>query len=118
VFHEHGLVQVADLGEVWEAATGLPIPLGVIAADRGWPEGHVRAIEDGIVRSIAAAEADPARAAGALPAQLCSIMTSWCPPWRRLSARRNFARTAMKFPRFDRAHLARLAEGLECARRA
>ena len=62
VFHEHGLVQVADLGEVWEAATGLPIPLGVIAADCTWPEGHVRAVEDGIRRSIAAAEADPAAA--------------------------------------------------------
>lgn len=62
VFHEHGLVQVADLGEVWEAETGLPIPLGVIAADRSWPEGQVEAIEDGIVRSIAAAEADPAAA--------------------------------------------------------
>lgn len=59
VFHEHGLVQVADLGEVWEAATGLPLPLGVIAAERGLPAGQVRAIEEGIARSIAAAEADP-----------------------------------------------------------
>lgn len=62
VFREHGLAQVADLGEVWEAATGLPLPLGVIAARRELPEGQVRAIEDGIVRSIAAAEADPAAA--------------------------------------------------------
>lgn len=30
----HGLVQIADLGEVWEADTGLPLPLGVIAAQR------------------------------------------------------------------------------------
>lgn len=62
VFHEHGLAQVADLGVVWEAATGLPLPLGVIAAHRELPEGQVRAIEDGIARSIAAAEADPAAA--------------------------------------------------------
>jgi hypothetical protein len=34
-------------------------------------------------------------------------MTSWCPPWRRLSPRRKFARKAMKFPRLDRAHLTR-----------
>ena len=33
-YPEHGLVQVADLGEVWEADTGLPLPLGVIVADR------------------------------------------------------------------------------------
>lgn len=31
-YPDHGLVQVADLGEVWEADTGLPLPLGVIAA--------------------------------------------------------------------------------------
>ena len=38
VFQDHGLVQVAVLGEVWEAATGLPLPLGVIAAHRELPE--------------------------------------------------------------------------------
>jgi 1,4-dihydroxy-6-naphthoate synthase len=62
VFRDHGLEQVADLGEVWEAATGLPLPLGVIAAHRELPGWQVRAIEEGIARSIAAAEADPAAA--------------------------------------------------------
>ncbi len=37
-FPDHGLVQVADLGEVWEAQTGLPLPLGVIAAKRSLDE--------------------------------------------------------------------------------
>lgn len=58
VYPDHGLVQVADLGEVWESTTGLPLPLGVIAAERSLPEGQVRAVEDGIRRSIAAAETD------------------------------------------------------------
>lgn len=31
-YPDHGLVQVADLGEVWETQTGLPLPLGVIAS--------------------------------------------------------------------------------------
>lgn len=31
-YPDHGLVQVCDLGEVWEADTGLPLPLGVIVA--------------------------------------------------------------------------------------
>jgi len=62
VFRDHGLVQVADLGEVWEAATGLPLPLGVIAAHRSLPAWQVGAVEEGIARSIAAAEADPAAA--------------------------------------------------------
>lgn len=60
VFRDQGLQQVADLGEVWEAATGLPLPLGVIAAHRDVPAWQARAIEEGIARSIAAAEADPA----------------------------------------------------------
>lgn len=62
VFRDHGLVQVADLGEVWEATTGLPLPLGVIATHRSLPAGQARAIEEGIARSIAAAEADPTAA--------------------------------------------------------
>lgn len=61
-YPEHGLVQRADLGEVWEAATGLPLPLGVIAADRALPAGLPGAVEDGIRRSIAAGREDPAAA--------------------------------------------------------
>jgi 1,4-dihydroxy-6-naphthoate synthase len=34
VYEGFGLELVADLGAVWEADTGLPLPLGVIAAER------------------------------------------------------------------------------------
>jgi 1,4-dihydroxy-6-naphthoate synthase len=36
-FQEKGLVMVADLGDLWEEITGLPIPLGGIAVRRGLP---------------------------------------------------------------------------------
>ncbi len=31
-YHEHGLVQIADLGELWEQQSGLPVPLAAICA--------------------------------------------------------------------------------------
>ncbi|MFI9643311.1 1,4-dihydroxy-6-naphthoate synthase [Micromonospora sp. NPDC051925] len=34
-YHRHGLTALVDLGEWWEADTGLPIPLGAILARRG-----------------------------------------------------------------------------------
>ncbi|MGC4780470.1 1,4-dihydroxy-6-naphthoate synthase [Micromonospora zamorensis] len=34
-YHRHGLSALVDLGEWWEADTGLPIPLGAILARRG-----------------------------------------------------------------------------------
>ena len=55
----HGLVQLADLGALWEAETGLPLPLGVIAAERVQGEALLARVEDGIRRSIAAAWARP-----------------------------------------------------------
>lgn len=33
-YHQHGLLALADLGQLWERATGLPLPLGVIAMRR------------------------------------------------------------------------------------
>jgi 1,4-dihydroxy-6-naphthoate synthase len=58
-YPEHGLARIADLGEVWEAATGLPLPLGVIVARRELPEATVRAVEQGLRASVEAAWADP-----------------------------------------------------------
>ena len=55
----HGLVEVADLGALWEAQTGLPLPLGVIAVERARGEALACALEEGIARSIRAAWADP-----------------------------------------------------------
>ncbi len=45
-----GLACLADLGTLWEAATGLPIPLGVIAARRDVPS----ATADGFAAALAA----------------------------------------------------------------
>jgi 1,4-dihydroxy-6-naphthoate synthase len=33
-YHQHGLLALADLGQLWERATGLPMPLAVIAMRR------------------------------------------------------------------------------------
>lgn len=62
-FHRHGLTQVADLGEWWEAETGLPIPLGAILLRKG-----VRL--DGAVL-------DPATAAGWIRE---SVRRAWADP--------------------------------------
>lgn len=45
-----GLTEIADLGELWEHKTGLPIPLGGIAVRRSLPEETKRKIND-LVRS-------------------------------------------------------------------
>jgi 1,4-dihydroxy-6-naphthoate synthase len=58
-YPEHGLVRVADLGEWWEATTGLPIPLGGILARRALGAEAIRALEDGIRRSVEYAYAHP-----------------------------------------------------------
>ena len=51
-YKKYGLSQVLDLGEWWEADTGLPIPLGGILARRSLGPGVVARVEDGIRRSI------------------------------------------------------------------
>ncbi len=57
-YHRHGLTALVDLGEWWEADTGLPIPLGAILARRGAVDPEAAA---GWVReSVRQAWADPA----------------------------------------------------------
>lgn len=57
-YHRHGLSALVDLGEWWEADTGLPIPLGAILARRGAVDPEAAA---GWVReSVRQAWADPA----------------------------------------------------------
>jgi 1,4-dihydroxy-6-naphthoate synthase len=58
-YRAHGLVQLADLGVLWEAETGLPLPLGVIAVQRGLGDSLASALERGIAASILAARARP-----------------------------------------------------------
>ena len=48
-YGEHGLTMAADLGELWERSEQLPLPLGVIVADRSLPE-EVRVHFGGLVR--------------------------------------------------------------------
>lgn len=57
----HGLVELADLGLLWERATGLPIPLGMICAARSLEPAIIDAIEAGLRRSIELAFAEPER---------------------------------------------------------
>lgn len=49
-YAQKGLVKILDLGEVWEAKEGVPIPLGCIAAKRTLPP-DVRTIIDNLIRS-------------------------------------------------------------------
>ena len=58
-YPQHGLMRVADLGEWWEDTTGLPIPLGGILARRALGGDTIRAVEDGIRRSVEYAFAHP-----------------------------------------------------------
>ncbi|MFL5540500.1 MAG: 1,4-dihydroxy-6-naphthoate synthase [Longimicrobiaceae bacterium] len=59
-YPQHGLVKVVDLGEWWEGATGLPIPLGGILARRDLGEETIRAVDGAIRRSVEHAFAHPA----------------------------------------------------------
>jgi 1,4-dihydroxy-6-naphthoate synthase len=56
----YGLRALADLGEWWEADTGLPIPLGAILARRGLDAGALTAV---LRASVEHAWADPAASA-------------------------------------------------------
>lgn len=58
-YPSYGLVELADLGELWERSTGLPIPLGMICARRDLPAATIDAVEAGLRRSIEAAQARP-----------------------------------------------------------
>ncbi len=51
-YPQHGLVKLADLGEVWEEETGLPIPLGGIVAKRELGRELLVEIERAIAESL------------------------------------------------------------------
>jgi 1,4-dihydroxy-6-naphthoate synthase len=57
----HGLVELADLGALWERSTGLPIPLGMICAARTIEPAIIDAIEDSLRRSVELAFREPER---------------------------------------------------------
>ena len=57
-YAEHGLVRVVDLGEWWEAETGLPVPLAGIYAREGLPMDEAeRAIRASVEYAFAHPEA-------------------------------------------------------------
>jgi 1,4-dihydroxy-6-naphthoate synthase len=58
-YPQHGLERLVDLGEWWEAETGLPIPLGGIVAKRSLGADTIREVEAAIRRSVEFAFADP-----------------------------------------------------------
>ena len=53
VYRQRQLELVADLGQLWERTTALPLPLGGIAAKRSLPEAVRRQVETLIRQSIA-----------------------------------------------------------------
>jgi len=60
VFEERGFHCLEDLGEWWENETGLPIPLGCIAARKSLGGERIAEIEQRLKSSIQSAFADPA----------------------------------------------------------
>ncbi|MFE9424475.1 1,4-dihydroxy-6-naphthoate synthase [Kitasatospora sp. NPDC006697] len=58
-YQQYGLVKLADMGEAWEAETGLPIPLGAIIAKRSLGAARLRELAAAIRASVTAAWADP-----------------------------------------------------------
>jgi 1,4-dihydroxy-6-naphthoate synthase len=58
-YAEHGLARVADLGELWEERTGLPVPLAAICARRDLDDEVRAAAERAIRASVEYAFAHP-----------------------------------------------------------
>lgn len=60
-YRDHGLRELADLGVLWEQATGGPLPLGVIAARRDLEFGMHQEIAAVLRASIELARREPAQ---------------------------------------------------------
>ena len=58
-YRDHGLVEVADLGEWWERETGLPVPLAGICARAELGEDVIAAAEAAVRASVEHAFAHP-----------------------------------------------------------
>ncbi|MEH0545113.1 1,4-dihydroxy-6-naphthoate synthase [Streptomyces sp. B21-105] len=58
-YRDYGLHKLADMGEHWEATTGLPIPLGAIIAKRSLGSGTLDRLAGSIRASVRAAWDDP-----------------------------------------------------------
>jgi 1,4-dihydroxy-6-naphthoate synthase len=58
-YQNYGLHKLADMGEHWEATTGLPIPLGAIIAKRSLGADALNRLADAARASVRAGWADP-----------------------------------------------------------
>jgi 1,4-dihydroxy-6-naphthoate synthase len=58
-YQDYGLTLLQDLGTFWEQQTGLPIPLGGIAAHRSLGEARIRELDELMRRSVQYAFDDP-----------------------------------------------------------
>ncbi|MER6530392.1 1,4-dihydroxy-6-naphthoate synthase [Streptomyces sp. NPDC001508] len=58
-YQNYGLHKLADMGEHWEATTGLPIPLGAIVAKRSLGADTLRLLAESVRTSVHAAWDDP-----------------------------------------------------------
>ncbi|MCB0819481.1 MAG: 1,4-dihydroxy-6-naphthoate synthase [Bacteroidetes bacterium] len=58
-YQAKGLFKLIDLGEFWEAKTGLPVPLGCIAVKRSLPEDKKKLIQQLIRESVEFAFKNP-----------------------------------------------------------
>ncbi len=58
-YHQYGLIEVADLGELFSKEYGLPIPLGMVVIKRSLGKGFAQIITRIIQSSIAFAKMNP-----------------------------------------------------------
>ncbi|MGW7418449.1 1,4-dihydroxy-6-naphthoate synthase, partial [Streptomyces sp. NPDC054863] len=58
-YQQYGLHKLADMGEHWEATTGLPIPLGAIIAKRSLGEARLRELAEAARTSVRMAWDEP-----------------------------------------------------------
>ena len=63
-YQNYGLHCLADMGEHWEAYTGLPIPLGAIIAKRSLGEDRLRQLAAAASESVRFAWGDPSASRG------------------------------------------------------
>ncbi|WP_354641886.1 1,4-dihydroxy-6-naphthoate synthase [Kitasatospora camelliae] len=63
-YQRYGLHRLADMGEAWEAETGLPIPLGAIVARRSLGDARLKELSETIRASVRAAWEHPEASRG------------------------------------------------------
>lgn len=58
-FQKEKLIEIADLGKLWELEFALPLPLGIVVAKRSLGEEKIIQIENRLTSSIARAKLEP-----------------------------------------------------------